>query len=65
MITLHITQNKTLFFATEEEAKRFADTMEAKTGNRPAMRKTREENHVKNIVYYGKTAPDYSGKAEA
>lgn len=29
------------------------------------MRKTREENHVKNIVYYGKTAPDYSGKAEA
>lgn len=65
MITLHITQNKTLFFATEEEAKRFADTVKAKTGNRPATRKTREENQTKTIVYYGKTAPDYSGKADA
>lgn len=53
MFTLYITQNKSLYFATEEEAKRFADTMEAKTGNRPAIRKTREDSRVK-VIYYGK-----------
>ena len=60
MFTLYVTQNKYLYFTTEEEAKRFADTMEAKTGNRPAIRKTRPQRNAKNnFVYYGKNTPDY------
>ena len=58
MFNVYITQNKTLIFATEEEATRFADTMEAKTGNRPAIRKTREDSRVK-VIYYGKNTPSY------
>ena len=58
MFTLYITQNKSLYFATEEEAQRFADTMEAKTGERPAIRKTREDSRVK-VIYYGKNTPSY------
>ena len=60
MFNVYITQNKTLLFATEEEAQRFADTMEAKTGNRPAIRKTRpQRNAINNFVFYGKNTPSY------
>ena len=60
MFNVYITQNKTLLFATEEEATRFADTMEAKTGNRPAIREARpQRNALNNFVYYGKNTPDY------
>ena len=60
MFTLYVTQNKSLYFATEEEAQRFADTMEAKTGERPAIRKTRPQRNAKNnFVCYGKNAHSY------
>lgn len=60
MLTVYITQTKTLLFATEEEANRFADTMEVKTGNRPAIREARPQRNTKNsFVYYGKNTPDY------
>lgn len=60
MFTLYITQNKSLYFATEEEAQRFADTMEAKTGNRPAIREARPQRNAKNnFIHYGKNMPDY------
>ena len=58
MFTLYVTQNKSLYFSTEEEAKKFADTIEYKTGNRPAIRKTREDSRVK-VIYYGKNTPSY------
>ena len=60
MFSVYITQNKTLLFATEEEAQRFADIMETKTGNRPAIREARpQRNAINNFVYYGKNTPDY------
>lgn len=60
MFNVYITQNKTLLFATEEEAARFADTMETKTGNRPAIREARpQRNAINNFVYYGKNKPNY------
>lgn len=61
MFTLYITQNKSLYFSTEEEAERFADKVESKTGSRPAIRKTRPQRNAKNnFVYYGKNTPHYA-----
>ena len=60
MFSVYITQNKTLLFATEEEAQRFADTMEAKTGKQPAIREARpQRNAINNFVFYGKNKPNY------
>ena len=60
MFSLYITQNKTLLFATIEEAERFADTVETKTGSRPTIRESRpQRNTTKNLVHYGKITPHY------
>ena len=61
MFSLYITQNKTLLFATIEEAERFADTVESKTGSRPTIRESRPQRNAKNnFVYYGKNTPHYA-----
>ena len=63
MFTLYVTQNKTLLFATIEEAERFADTVETKTGKRPTIRESiPQRNTTKNLMHYGKIPPHYAPK---
>lgn len=63
MFTLYVTQNKTLLFATIEDAERFADKVESKTGSRPTIRESRpQRNATKTLLHYGKITPHYAPK---
>lgn len=61
MFRLYITQNKTLLFATIEEAKRFADIIEKRTGHRPNITTARNFDSQPDVSF-GMVKPNYGNK---
>lgn len=62
MINIYISQNKTLCFATVEDANKFADVVKKKTGQRPELRAARNDAKKSGVLQYCRIKPDYSRK---